>query len=92
MPTPVAVKLDDDVQARVKALADVRDRSPHWLMREAISQYVDREEKREAYRQGGLRAWAAYEETGLHVTHAEADAWLAGLAEGDDQEPPACHP
>lgn len=92
MPTPVAVKLDDDVQARVKALADVRDRSPHWLMCEAISQYVDREEKREAYRQDGLRAWAAYEETGLHVTYAEADVWLARLAEGDDQEPPACHP
>ena len=36
MPTPVAVKLDEDVQVRVKALAAVRDRSPHWLMREAI--------------------------------------------------------
>lgn len=92
MPTPVAVKLDDDIQARMKALAAARDRTPHWMMREAIAQYVDREEKREAYRQDGLRAWAAYAETGLHVTHAEADAWLAQLAEGDDQEPPACHP
>jgi predicted transcriptional regulator len=91
MQTPVAVKLDADVHSRVKALADVRDRSPHWMMREAITQYVEREEKRETFRQDGIRAWDAYQETGLHVSHAEADAWLAQLAAGDDQEPPECH-
>lgn len=56
MSTPVAVKLDADVHSRVKALAKARDRSPHWMMREAIAQYVEREEKREAFRQDGLRA------------------------------------
>ena len=101
MPTPVAVKLDEDVHSRMKVLAEARDRSPHWMMREAIAQYVEREEKaishrggnaaREAFRQDGIRAWNAYQETGLHVTHAEADAWLAQLAAGDDQEPPECH-
>jgi len=91
MATPVAVKLDDDVQARMKALATARDRSPHWMMREAITQYVEREEKREAFRRDGIRAWEAYQDTGLHVTHAEADAWLARLADGDDQDPPECH-
>ena len=91
MPRPVAVKLDEDVQARMKTLAAKRDRSPHWMMREAITQYVEREEKREAFRQDGLRAWDGYQETGLHVSHAEADAWLAQLAEGEDQDPPECH-
>ena len=43
MPTPVAVKLDEDVHSRVKVLAKARDRSPHWMMREAIAQYVERE-------------------------------------------------
>lgn len=91
MSTPVAVKLDADVHSRVKALAKARDRTPHWMMREAIAQYVEREEKREAFRQDGLRAWDTYQETGLHVSHAEADAWLSQLADGDDQEPPVCH-
>ncbi len=91
MQTPIAVKLDADVHSRVKALAEARDRSPHWMMREAIAQYVEREEKHEAFRRDGIRAWNAYQETGLHVTHAEADAWLAQLAAGDDQEPPECH-
>ena len=91
MPSPVAVKLDEDVHSRMKVLAEARGRSPHWMMREAIAQYVEREEKREAFRQDVIRAWNAYQETGLHVTHAEVDAWLAQLAAGDDQEPPTCH-
>lgn len=91
MPTPVAVKLDEDIHSRVKALAEARNRSQHWVMREAITQYVEREEKREAFHRDGIRAWDTYQETGLHVSHAEVDAWLARLDAGDDQKPPECH-
>lgn len=90
-PRPVAIKIDEDTKARVKRLAEARRRTPHWLMREAITQYVDREEKREAFRQDTLKAWEAYRSTGLHVTADEADAWLAQLEQGSDVEPPACH-
>jgi hypothetical protein len=48
-------------------------------MREAIEQYIDREERRERLRQDTLAAWAEYQESGQHVTAAEADAWLARL-------------
>jgi predicted transcriptional regulator len=61
---PVAIKIDEDIKARVKRLADARQRSSHWLMREAITQYVDREEKREAFRQDTLKAWEAFRENG----------------------------
>lgn len=88
---PVAIKLDEDTKARVKRLADARHRSSHWLMREAISQYVEREEKREAFRQDTLKAWEEYRTTGLHVTADEADSWLAQLEQGSDIEPPECH-
>ncbi|MFH1815510.1 MAG: ribbon-helix-helix protein, CopG family [Pseudomonadota bacterium] len=88
---PVAIKIDDDIRMRVKRLADARQRTPHWLMREAITQYVEREEKREAFRQDTLKAWEAYRTTGLHLTGEEADAWLARLEQGNDAEPPECH-
>lgn len=88
---PVAIKIDENTKARVKRLADARHRTPHWLMREAITQYVDREEKREAFRQDTLKAWEEFRTTGLHVTADEADAWLAQLEQGNDIEPPACH-
>lgn len=88
---PVSIKIDEDTKARLKCLADARHRTPHWLMREAITQYVEREEKREAFRQDTLKAWEAYRTTGLHVTAEEADAWLAQLEQGKDVEPPECH-
>ena len=88
---PVAVRLDDPLKARIRVLADQRRRPMHWLMREAIEQYVTREELRESFRQEALDAWNHYQTTGLHVSHAEADTWLAELEAGNDVEPPACH-
>ena len=44
MPTqskPVSIKLDADTQERIKRLATSRERSAHWLMREAISNLID---------------------------------------------------
>ena len=88
---PVAIKIDDATKARLKRLSAARQRTPHWLMREAITQYVDREEKREAFKQDTLRAWEDYRSTGLHVSAAEADVWLEQLEQGNDVEPPECH-
>lgn len=88
---PVAIKIDADIKARVSRLANARQRTAHWLMREAIAQYVDREEKREMFRQEALKTWEAYRETGLHVSAEEADAWLAALEQGKEIEPPECH-
>lgn len=88
---PMSVKLDPDTRARLDQLAEARRRTPHWMLREAVAQYVEREEKREVFRQDTLKAWEEYRTTGLHVTAGEADAWLAQLAEGNDTEPPECH-
>ncbi len=87
---PVAVKLDQKMRDRVKRLAEARDRSTHWMLREAIAQFVEREEKREAFRQAGLKAWSDYHETGLYVTQDEADAWLVKLEAGEEAAVPEC--
>jgi predicted transcriptional regulator len=88
---PIAVKLDPESHSRIKRLAEARNRSTHWMMREAITQYIEREEKREAFRQDGMRAWQEYQATGLHATQQEAEAWLAKLEAGEDAAPPKCH-
>ena len=88
---PIAVKLDQDLRHRLQRLAEAHERSTHWLLRKAIEQFVDREEKRQALRQVALEAWAEFNETGLHVTHDEADAWLARLEAGEEEKTPECH-
>ena len=84
-------KIEEDIKIRLKRLAEARNRTSHWLMREAITQYVNREEKREAFRQDTIKSWNEYRATGLHVTADEADAWLTELEQGKDIEPPECH-
>ena len=88
---PVAIKIDEDTRNRVKRLAEARQRSSHWMMLEAIRQYVEREEKREAFRQDGIRAWNEYQATGLHVTGDEVIAWLDTWGEENEPVAPVCH-
>lgn len=90
LPT-VGVKIDPVMKQRLQHLARVRQRTPHWIMREAIEQYVTREEKREVLRQDALQAVQEYDETGLHVTGDETIAWLETWGTEGEKEAPKCH-
>jgi predicted transcriptional regulator len=86
-----SLKLDSELKERVQRLAAARRRSAHWVMREAVEQYVSREERREQFRQDALAAWNHYQTTGLHATGEEADAWLSQLEAGEDARALKCH-
>ena len=88
---PTSIKLDGPTQKKLAALAGIRNVSQHSLLVEAVRQFVEREEKREAFRQEGLRAYEEYAATGLHVSFEEADGWLKDLEEGKPSELPKCH-
>lgn len=87
----VSVKIDDALKGRVQHLAAARQRSSHWIMCEAIARYVEQEEARENVKQAAIAAWDGYQQTGLHATFEEADAWLAELESGKPTGPPECH-
>ncbi|QWW70062.1 CopG family ribbon-helix-helix protein [Rhizobium sp. WYJ-E13] len=91
MASPTSLKLDDELKGRVQHLAELRRRSSHWIMREAIAQYVAREEKREALRQQTLDAWDEFQATGLHVTGDEVETWLSTWGTDDELPAPECH-
>ncbi len=86
-----SIKIDDKLKARVKRLAQRRERSAHWLMREAIKQYVEREEARESFQQEAYESWKAYQETGRHLTGEEVRGWLSTWGQDDEEEQPGCH-
>lgn len=91
MASPTSLKLDDELKSRVQHLAEVRRRSSHWIMREAIAQYVEREEKREALRRQTLDAWDEFQATGRHVTGDEVEKWLSSWGTDDELPAPECH-
>lgn len=86
-----SIKIDDELKGRVQHLAGLRQRSAHWIMCEAIAQYVDREESHEAFKQEALASWAKYQETGQHLTGKEVRTWLNTWGTEAETELPKCH-
>lgn len=86
-----SVKLDAELTDRLKRLAGQRQRSPHALMREAIRQYVEREEARESFKEEALASWTAFQETGRHLTGDELRDWLKTWGSDAETEAPDCH-
>lgn len=83
-----SIKLEDDLRDRLNHLATSQQRSANWLMRQAIGEFVEREERRERFKHDAERAWEDYQATGLHLTGEEIEAWLERRAKGDDAELP----
>ncbi len=74
--TTVGVKLDEETRERLKRLGEIKQRTPHWIMREAILMYLEREEGREREKREDLERWQRYQATGQHVSHEAVEAWL----------------
>ena len=91
MPAATSIKLDDALKSRIQQLAQMRRRTSHWIMREAISQYVEREEKHESLRQDTLKAWDEFQATGLHATADEVEQWLKSWGSDNELPAPECH-
>lgn len=88
---PVSLKLEQTDHDRLKSLAEARHRKPHFLMKEAIRQYLDREEARESFKQEALSSWQAYQETGQHLTGQETVQWLDTWGTEQEKAIPPCH-
>ena len=86
-----SLKIEDTLKGRVQHLASQRRRSAHWIMLEAIQQYVEREEARENFKQEAMASWATYQETGQHLTGQEVRTWLNNWGTEDEKAVPACH-
>jgi predicted transcriptional regulator len=76
MAIPVGIKLDEELQARLKALGERCERSPHWLMKKAICEFLDRVETEEAEKQILFDRWNRYQETGESISHKKVKNWL----------------
>lgn len=86
MTASLAVKLDEDTRRRLQALGSLRDRSPHWLMRTAIMEYLDREETYEREKREDQERWDRYALTGEAVSYDAVMDWLDSI--GSDAERP----
>lgn len=78
----IAVRLDEDLQARLKKIAEIDDRTPHYLMKKAIEAFIlDRERQAEEDRIS-IERWEEFERTGVAVPGEKVFAWIESLADG----------
>ncbi len=80
--TTIGVKIDEAIRDRLKALATAKDRTPHWIMKTALAEYLAREEAVVAQRREDEARWERYQLTGEAVAHEDVRDWLRALAEG----------
>jgi predicted transcriptional regulator len=80
--TTQGVKLNETTSQRLKALGKLKKRSPHFLMKTAIENYIEREENYEKEKLEDAQRWERYELTGEAVSHDAASQWLTDLAQG----------
>ena len=86
-----SIKLDDITKNRIQHIADIQQRSAHWIMRKAISEYINKEEAKETFKQEALTSWKSYQETGKHLTGEEVKLWLNKWGTDKEAELPQCH-
>jgi predicted transcriptional regulator len=82
MSTTQAIKLDDEMNNRLKALALQRNRSAHWLVRDALQRYLIEEEHYEHEKAEDLAEYEDYLLTGKAVDNETVASWLSELANG----------
>ena len=73
------MKLDDETRARLNRLSELKDRSAHWLMKRAVAEYLEREERYEREKADDLLRWQRFEETGECLSGDDMITWLDRL-------------
>ena len=77
------IKLDASLHSRLKSLSEIKDRTPHWLMKTAISQYIEREEASEREKREDIERMRNYKING-GISHEKVMAVLRGIVSGDE--------
>jgi predicted transcriptional regulator len=85
---PMAIKLPQEDRDRLKKLGEAKKRSAHWLAKEAITQFLDREEAAEQFRKETLDRWEDYCQTGKTVSNDAVFNWLDSWGTDNELEAP----
>lgn len=80
----LGVRLDEQLEQRLSALAEKNHRSKSYLVKQALIRYIEAEEAKDYENQEALARWEAYQETGEVVSNDAMMEWLDSW--GTDEE------
>ncbi len=82
----IGVRLDELTRERLKKLGETKQRSTHWLMKNAITRYLATEERYELEKAEDWARWQRYIDTGNALSHEDVKARLEVLAKDAAQK------
>jgi predicted transcriptional regulator len=82
----LGVRLDEQLEKRLTALAEKTRRSRSFLAKEALIRYLEDEERKQRENELAMARWGEYQETGETVSNESMMEWLESW--GTDQEKP----
>ncbi|MBX2809845.1 MAG: ribbon-helix-helix protein, CopG family [Cellvibrionaceae bacterium] len=80
----LGVRLDEQLESRLEALAEKTQRSKSYLAKEALTLYIEEEERKQRENDLTVARWEEYQETGETVSNDDMMKWLSSW--GTDQE------
>jgi predicted transcriptional regulator len=87
----LSIKLELADRDRIRALAAYKNRTPHFIMKEAVRKYLEEEEAEQRFIAAAKESRSHYQQTGLHMTHEEFSSWVDQLQTNPKAAPPVCH-
>ena len=84
--SPVSLRLEADLNARIAAIAVAMDRPKSWAIEQAVKDFVEVQEWQLAAIDEGLRA----ADEGRVVGHEAVAAWVRSWGRADESPPPKC--
>jgi predicted transcriptional regulator len=88
MQLTTGIKLDSETKIRLDKLASIKERKPHWLIKKAIAEYLEREEEKEKMLQEDRERWEEFMLTGYSIENDVVSDWLDALARGEKKPCP----
>jgi predicted transcriptional regulator len=85
------VKLSAEERNGIKAIATIRNRTPHFIMKEAIQLYLKRAESENLFIQSALKSREHLHKTGLHITQDEFSSWVKDIQSNPYAQIPKYH-
>ena len=82
----LGVRLEEQLEKRLNALAEKTNRSKSYLTIEALKRYIELEETKESEKLVALARWEHFEETGESLSNEAVVNWLKSW--GTDHEKP----
>jgi len=86
-----SIKIDTETQQHIQLIAKRKHRSAHWIMLEALRDYIKRDAEKEQFIQEALTSWKSYRETGQHLSGQEVQDWLSTWGTDNETKAPKCH-